>query len=148
MASNRWGSTIPATYAEGTPDPTSPILLSSGSSSSMFLNLSSSSESLSTETDSRGMAISQLIPAGIRHMVGLLVLGVECDIPISCHLFKDMSSINSMKKSHGYFYVNMKSKYNLTTGIPRKFYDWKKRYFFVKINEVSVPDVNREYRTS
>lgn len=79
-------------------------------------------------------------------MVCLLILGAECGISISCRAFEEMSFINSVQKSSGYFYVNMKPKYNLITDTPSKVYEWKMRYFYVKINEASVPDVHKKYK--
>lgn len=79
-------------------------------------------------------------------MVGLLVLGAKCDISINCRAFEEMSSINKVKKSPGLYYVNMKPKYNLITGIPSKVHNLEERYFCVKVNEASVLDVDRRYR--
>lgn len=91
----------------------------------------------------RGIAFTQLTTAGICHQVGLLVLGAECEVPITVEAFEEMSPISLVKNTPGLFYVSMKPKYNLMTGLGSKVENWENNYFYVNINEASIINVNR-----
>uniref|UniRef100_A0A1J3HWS1 Uncharacterized protein n=1 Tax=Noccaea caerulescens TaxID=107243 RepID=A0A1J3HWS1_NOCCA len=93
-----------------------------------------------------GVAMSQLCPAAIRNIVGPLVLAAELDIDIDLRFFEAMSSITVNKRTPGTLYVSIRSKYGVITGHPSKTRNWLEEYFFVRVNEASVPDVRRPYR--
>lgn len=86
------------------------------------------------------MAFTQLTMPGVCHVVGLLMMGYECGIPITVKMFEEMTVINS-ETFLGSFYISTKPKFKLITGFKSKVYDWDRYYFFVKIIEASMSNV-------
>lgn len=90
--------------------------------------------------------LSQLTAGLIQNMVRILMLAVECSLPVCYRCFEKMSSIKKVSKKARRFYVNMKSRFNIIISHPIKVNDWHMHYFYIKRNEVSVHNICKKYK--
>ncbi|XP_023642982.1 meiosis-specific protein ASY2-like [Capsella rubella] len=95
-------------------------------------------ELLSQYVHRRQLAISQLAPASISNVVGILTLASEVGtrIPVAC--FEEMTVL---KKSGvvGNFTVTMREKQNVIPGTRvSNFKGWEKRFFYVRADYLSI----------
>ncbi|CAA7029951.1 unnamed protein product [Microthlaspi erraticum] len=92
------------------------------------------------------IAFSQLCPAGVRNITGTVVLAAELGMELNLDFYESMSSIAVNQSTPGTMYVSINPKYGMITGHPSKTRNWINEYFFIRVNEASVPDLDRRYR--
>lgn len=68
------------------------------------------------------MDFTQFTTSGVCHMVGLLMLGSECGVPLTVEMFEENTVINSGTVP-GRFYIKTEPKFKLNTGYKSKVYD-------------------------
>ncbi|KAF8080056.1 hypothetical protein N665_0979s0012 [Sinapis alba] len=101
--------------------------------------------------DQRLIALSQLTPGTIQNIVAALFTAAEIGVHMSLYLFEDITRITRCDATAGAFYVSMRAKHGVVTERKRKVYEWTRRFFYVRINSSSVPDVfdmNYSFRSS
>ncbi|VVB15735.1 unnamed protein product [Arabis nemorensis] len=82
------------------------------------------------------LSISQITPRGIRHMVGILVRGYECDEDISAyHLLNLLEFRQSSPKNKFVYYASNKKDRRIIRGFPSKDRQWIDFFFYVPICE-------------
>lgn len=79
--------------------------------------------------------ISQLNHVVIHNIVAILTLAAEASGDVDSYSFEEMSRIKRNPNDSGWFYIYMKTQFNMLTGAPSKVPDWETRYFFVKIGK-------------
>ncbi|XP_023641924.1 meiosis-specific protein ASY2-like [Capsella rubella] len=95
-------------------------------------------ELLSQYTHRRKLAISQLAPASICNIVGVLTLASEVGtrVPVMC--FEEMTVLKKSRVA-GNFTVNMREKQNVIPGTRvSNFKGWEKRFFYVRADYLSL----------
>lgn len=90
----------------------------------------------------RNIAISQLTVGAIRNAIGLAILGAECGIEIDTDFFEEATTFSRVKESPGSYYASAKAKHKIVSGAVSKIHGWKRRYFFVKLSEFSVENLD------
>ncbi|XP_024005033.1 uncharacterized protein At3g60930, chloroplastic-like [Eutrema salsugineum] len=73
------------------------------------------------------ISIGQIMPRGLRHMIGILVRSFECGLDIE---------LKAPKGNR--FYISNKAKRRIIGGFPSKDQFWTERFFYVLVNEASV----------
>ncbi|XP_023633384.1 meiosis-specific protein ASY2-like [Capsella rubella] len=89
-------------------------------------------------THRRKLAISQLAPASICNIVGVLTLASEVGtrVPVMC--FEEMTVLKKSRVA-GNFTVNMREKQNVIPGTRvSNFKGWEKRFFYVRADYLSL----------
>ena len=90
----------------------------------------------------REMAISQLSIAAIRNAIGLVRLAARCGVEIRLAHYEEATYFKSLgKKKPGLYYVQSATTPRLVDEAKSKVHDWSGAYFFVKISEDSVEDL-------
>ncbi|KAG7640891.1 hypothetical protein ISN44_As02g009310 [Arabidopsis suecica] len=90
----------------------------------------------------RNIAISQLTVGAIRNAIGLAILGAECGIEIDTDFFEEATTFSRVKESPGSYYASAKAKHKIVSGAVSKIHGWQRRYFFVKLSEFSVENLD------
>ncbi|XP_024013189.1 uncharacterized protein At3g60930, chloroplastic-like [Eutrema salsugineum] len=94
------------------------------------------------------ISIGQIMPRGLRHIIGILVRGFECGLDIELdHLLKLLEI--SIAPKGGRFYISNKSNRRIIGGFPSKDQFWNERFFSVLVNEASIgEDFVRKTKTA
>ncbi|XP_010445319.1 PREDICTED: uncharacterized protein At3g60930, chloroplastic-like [Camelina sativa] len=95
----------------------------------------------------RKIAISQLSVGGIRNAAGLAILGTDCGVEVDVHFLEEATRFTKVRGSPGYFYTSAKSGYQIVTGAEKKICHWQRYFFFVKLDETSVDNLDMFYAT-
>ncbi|XP_024010340.1 uncharacterized protein At3g60930, chloroplastic-like [Eutrema salsugineum] len=92
-----------------------------------------------------GISIGQIMPRGLRHMIGILVRSFECGLDIELNHLLNLLEIRKAPKGNR-FYISNKTKQRIIGGFPSKDQLWTERFFYVLVNEASVSE-DYVYRT-
>ncbi|XP_024015924.1 uncharacterized protein At3g60930, chloroplastic-like [Eutrema salsugineum] len=84
-----------------------------------------------------GISIGQIMPRGLRHMIGILVRSFECGLDIELNHLLNLLEIRKALKGDR-FYISNKSNRRIIGGFPSKDQFWTERFFYVLVNEASV----------
>ncbi|XP_024016115.1 uncharacterized protein At3g60930, chloroplastic-like [Eutrema salsugineum] len=84
-----------------------------------------------------GISIGQIMPRGLRHMIGILVRSFECGLDIELNHLLNLLEIRKAPKGNR-FYISNKAKRRIIGGFPSKDQFWTERFFYVLVNEASV----------
>ncbi|XP_024013324.1 uncharacterized protein At3g60930, chloroplastic-like [Eutrema salsugineum] len=84
-----------------------------------------------------GTSIGQIMPRGLRHMIGILVRSFECEVDIELNHLLNLLEIRKALKGDR-FYISNKSNRRIIGGFPSKDQFWTERFFYVLVNEASV----------
>ncbi|XP_024011385.1 uncharacterized protein At3g60930, chloroplastic-like [Eutrema salsugineum] len=84
-----------------------------------------------------GISIGQIMPRGLRHMIGILVRSFECGLDIELHHLLNLLEIRKAPKGNR-FYISNKAKRRIIGGFPSKDQFWTERFFYILVNEASV----------
>ncbi|XP_024006445.1 uncharacterized protein At3g60930, chloroplastic-like [Eutrema salsugineum] len=81
-----------------------------------------------------GISIGQIMPRGLRHMIGILVRSFECGVDIKLNHLLNLLEIRKAPKGNR-FYISNKSNRRIIGGFPSKDQFWTERFFYVLVNE-------------
>ncbi|XP_024016316.1 uncharacterized protein At3g60930, chloroplastic-like [Eutrema salsugineum] len=84
-----------------------------------------------------GISIGQIMPRGLRHMIGILVRSFEYGLDIELNHLLNLLEIRKALKGDK-FYISNKSNRRIIGGFPSKDQFWTERFFYVLVNEASV----------
>ncbi|XP_024004881.1 uncharacterized protein At3g60930, chloroplastic-like [Eutrema salsugineum] len=84
-----------------------------------------------------GISIGQIMPRGLRHMIGILVRSFECGVNIELNYLLNLLEVRKAPKGNR-FYISNKAKRRIIDGFPSKDQFWTERFFYVLVNEASV----------
>ncbi|XP_024009494.1 uncharacterized protein At3g60930, chloroplastic-like [Eutrema salsugineum] len=84
-----------------------------------------------------GISIGQIMPRGLRHMIGILVRSFECGLDIELNHLLNLLEIRKSPKGDR-FYISNKYNRRIIGGFPSKDQFWTERFFYVLVNEASV----------
>ncbi|XP_024004959.1 uncharacterized protein At3g60930, chloroplastic-like [Eutrema salsugineum] len=84
-----------------------------------------------------GILIGQIMPRGLRHMIGILVRSFECGLDIELNHLLNLLEIRKTPKGNR-FCISNKAKRQIIGGFPSKDQFWTERFFYILVNEASV----------
>ncbi|XP_024016117.1 uncharacterized protein At3g60930, chloroplastic-like [Eutrema salsugineum] len=84
-----------------------------------------------------GISIGQIMPRGLRHMIGILVRSFECGVDIELNHLLNLLEVRKAPKGNR-FYISNKAKRRIIGGFPSKDLFWTEHFFYVLVNEASV----------
>ncbi|XP_024010910.1 uncharacterized protein At3g60930, chloroplastic-like [Eutrema salsugineum] len=84
-----------------------------------------------------GISIGQIMPRGLRHMIGILVRSFECGLDIELNPLLNLLEIRKAPKGNR-FYISNKAKRRIIGGFSSKDQFWTERFFYVLVNDASV----------
>ncbi|XP_024004996.1 uncharacterized protein At3g60930, chloroplastic-like [Eutrema salsugineum] len=84
-----------------------------------------------------GISIGQIMPRGLRYMIGILVRSFECGLDIELNHLLNLLEIRKAPKGDR-FYISNKPNRRIIGGFPSKDQFWTERFFYVLVNEASV----------
>ncbi|XP_024010322.1 uncharacterized protein At3g60930, chloroplastic-like [Eutrema salsugineum] len=84
-----------------------------------------------------GILIGQIMPRGLRHMIGITVWSFECGVEVELGHLLNLLEIRRAPGG-GRFYISNKSNRRIIGGFPSKDQFWTERFFYVLVNEASV----------
>ena len=84
-----------------------------------------------------GLAIGQVSPRGLQHVVGILVLSYKRGLPLDVdHLEGLLAPVGSSATVR----LNPRNNIAIIAGFVSNYHDWKKFFFFVRIDNASVEE--------
>ncbi|XP_024009432.1 uncharacterized protein At3g60930, chloroplastic-like [Eutrema salsugineum] len=83
------------------------------------------------------ISIGQIMPRGLRHMIGILVRSFECGVDIELGHLHNLLEIRRAPGGSR-FYISNKSNRQIIGGFSSKDQFWTERFFCVLVNEASV----------
>ncbi|XP_024014034.1 meiosis-specific protein ASY2-like [Eutrema salsugineum] len=96
--------------------------------------------------DRRGIAFSQILPAGIRFMVAALLFGSEAGVDVDWRFFEEMTNVQKNNSIPGTYTIKARKDCSLVYPVNRT-PSWEASFFYAKVDEALVVDTTRVFRS-
>ncbi|XP_024013330.1 meiosis-specific protein ASY2-like [Eutrema salsugineum] len=93
----------------------------------------------------RGIAFSQILPAGIRFMVAALLFRSEVGVDVDWRFFEEMTTVQKNNSIPGTYTIKARKDCSLVYPVNRT-PSWEASFFFAKVDEALVVDTTRNFR--
>ncbi|XP_024007241.1 meiosis-specific protein ASY2-like [Eutrema salsugineum] len=94
----------------------------------------------------RGIAFSQILPAGIRFMVAALLFGSEAGVDVDWRFFEEMTNVQKNNSIPGTYTIKARKDCSLVYPVNRT-PSWEASFFYAKVDEALVVDTTRDFRS-
>ncbi|XP_024010211.1 meiosis-specific protein ASY2-like [Eutrema salsugineum] len=100
---------------------------------------------LTDYADRRCIALSQILPAGIRYMVPALLFGSEVGVNVDWRFFEEMTTVQRNNSIPGTYTIKAGKNCSLIYPV-NKTSNWEASFFYAKVDESLVVDTARNFR--
>ncbi|XP_024014494.1 meiosis-specific protein ASY2-like [Eutrema salsugineum] len=100
---------------------------------------------LTDYADWRCIALSQILPAGIRYMVAALLFGSEVGVSVDWRFFEEMTTVQRNNSIPGTYTIKAGKNCSLIYPVNRTS-NWEASFFYAKVDESLVVDTARNFR--